>query len=225
MPEPLVFPTYASAERRADAAVHVLGVGASLIAFPILILLALPQGSSLSILSLAVYGTGLIAVFACSAAYNMAKRPGWKEILRRLDHAAIFVMIAGTYTPFSLIVIGGGWGLALLAAVWVVALAGVALKLFLPRRFERAAIALYLAQGWAILAVVEPLVAALSTAALVLLVTGGGLYTLGVVSHLWRRLPYHNAIWHALVLAAAGCHYAAILEAVVLTLPVTAFKS
>lgn len=218
MREPFTFPQYAAAERRADAAVHLLGVSASLAAFPVLALLALPQGSALSILSLAIYGTGLIAVFGFSAAYNLVQRPDWKEILRRLDHAAIFVMIAGTYTPFSLVVIGGTWGLALLAAVWAVAALGVALKLFLPRRFERASILLYLAQGWAILVVVEPLVAALSTPALVLLVTGGLLYTLGVVFHLWRRLPYHNAIWHLMVLAAAGCHYAAILEAVALPL-------
>ena len=150
------------------------------------------------------------SLFACSAAYNLTWHPNWKEALRRLDHAAIFVMIAGSYTPFSLAVIGGTWGWALFAVVWAVAALGVALKLFLPRRFERAAIVLYLAQGWSVLVVVEPLAAALSTPALSLLVAGGAIYTLGVVFHLWRSLPYHNAIWHGFVLAGSVTHFIAI---------------
>ena len=232
MSKPLHFPQFTRGERLADAVVHILGVSASLAAAPALLVLAVwhsqsslaliepgtfgPTLFSTANLSLAVYGLGLVAVFACSAAYNMVWHPNWKEVLRRLDHAAIFVMIAGSYTPFSLAVIGGTWGWALFAVVWAVAALGVALKLFLPRRFERAAIVLYLAQGWSVLVVVEPLAAALSTPALSLLVAGGVIYTLGVVFHLWRSLPYHNAIWHALVLIAAACHYLAILDAVAL---------
>jgi hemolysin III len=212
------FPRYSAGERLADTTVHVVGVTASLAAAAALAAIALSHGQALTLVSLAVYGIGLIAVFGFSAGYNMARRPGWKEALRRLDHAAIFVMIAGSYTPFAVSAIGGTWGLGLLAVVWGVALLGVALKLFLPRRFERLSIALYLAQGWAILAALEPLAAAVSGTTLGLLVIGGGLYTLGVVFHLCHRLPYHNAIWHGLVLVAAGCHYAAVLEAVALPL-------
>lgn len=212
----LIFPRYSAGERRADAAVHVLGVSASLAGIIALLLIASPHGRPVSVLSLAVYGVGLIAVFAFSAGYHLVRRPHWKEALRRLDHAAIFVMIAGTYTPFALVKISAPWGLVLLFVVWGVAVLGMAVKLLLPRRFERASIALYLAQGWAILAAVEPLVAAVSTVNLVLIGAGGGLYTLGVAFNLCRRLPYHNAIWHALVLVAAGCHYVAILDAVAL---------
>lgn len=211
--QPFVFPQYSAGERRADAAVHVLGVSASLAAFPVLIVMGALYGPALSTASLAVYGVGLLAVMSFSAGYNLVRRPNWKEILRRLDHAAIFVMIAGTYTPFAVLTIGGAVGTALLAVVWGLAAAGIAVKLLFPRRFDRAAVALYLVQGWAILAVVEALIAGASPTVLILMLVGGGLYTLGVVFHLWRRLPYHNAIWHALVLLAAGCHYAAILIA------------
>ena len=210
------FPRYSADELRADAVVHVVGVTASLAAATALVAIAASHGQALPIISLVVYGVGLVAVFALSAGYNLARRPGWKEALRRFDHAAIFVMIAGTYTPFAMVAIGGAWGLALLSVVWSVAVAGIALKLLLPRRLERTAIALYLAQGWTILAAVGPLIEAVSTPVMILLAVGGGLYTLGVVFHLSRRLPYHNAIWHGLVLTAAGCHYVAVLDAVAL---------
>ncbi|PJI39471.1 hemolysin III family protein [Ferrovibrio sp.] len=199
------------AELLADAVVHLLGLGFGLAACITLIVFValhpdLPRG-----LSLGIYGFGLLAMLACSALYNLTRQAKLKAVFRRFDHAAIFVMIAGTYTPFSLIVIGGAWGAALLGFVWSVALVGVFLKLRYPLRFEKLSVAAYLLLGWVILAALEPLLSSMSLAALNLLVTGGGLYSLGVVFHLWERLPYQNAIWHVFVLAAAACHYAAIL--------------
>jgi hemolysin III len=123
----------------------------------------------------------------------------------------IFVMIAGTYTPLALCRIGGAAGIGLLLYVWLVAIAGAALKLCFPRRFERVSIFLYLALGWSALPMLPQMTAALSATALVLIWTGGILYSIGVVFHLYRRLPYHNAIWHSLVLTAASCHYAAVM--------------
>jgi hemolysin III len=157
-----------------------------------------------------------MAMLLCSAVYNMARDGMFKRLLRRCDHAAIFVMIAGTYTPFSLEVIGGAWGRGLLIFVWTVAAAGVALKLLRPHRFERLSVVVYLMLGWCVLAALDPLLARISLWGLVLLFAGGVLYSLGVVFHLWTRLPFHNAIWHGFVLAAAGCHYAAIMLEVVL---------
>jgi hemolysin III len=205
------------AELRADAVVHLLGLGFGLAACITLVVFValrpdLPRG-----LSLGIYGFGLLAMLACSALYNLTTHARLKAVFRRFDHAAIFVMIAGTYTPFSLIVIGGGWGAALLAFVWTVALVGVVLKLRYPLRFEKLSVVAYLLLGWVILAALEPLLSSMSLAALILLVTGGGLYSLGVVFHLWERLPYQNAIWHIFVLAAAACHYAAILVDVAMT--------
>ena len=208
---------YSRGERIADACVHVVGGAASVAAFGILLIIAIPELSLLPIVSLAIYGIGLVTMFILSAGYNIVTRPSWKSIMRRLDHAAIFVMIAGTYTPIMLVAVQSSWGYLLLALVWMVAVAGVLLKLLVPRRFERASILLYLVQGWAVLATLDIMVSALSVAVLVLLGLGGGLYTIGLMFHLMKRMPYHNVIWHVFVLVAAGCHYAAILDGVALS--------
>ena len=193
-----------------------VGVTASLAATGTLLVVAASMLPAASVASLAVYGVGLVAMFSLSAAYNMATRPDLKAVLRRLDHAGIFVMIAGTYTPLALVAMGGAWGVGLFAAIWAVTLVGVALSQFAPRLFSRVSIGLYLAQGWAALAALDPLVAQLSPLALALIGIGGALYTVGVLFHVWDRLPYNNAIWHGFVLVAAGVHYAAILEATAL---------
>lgn len=201
------------AELIADAAVHLLGLAFAVGAIATLVVFLwispdLPRG-----VSLGLYAFGLLAMLGCSALYNMThhSKLKLKALFRRFDHAAIFVMIAGTYTPFSLMVIGGGWGWALLGFVWSVALLGVALKLCYPLRFEKLSVAVYLLLGWTVVFALQPLVSSASLAGLVLLITGGGLYSLGVVFHLWERLPFQNAIWHVFVLAAAACHFAAIL--------------
>ncbi|HJQ58813.1 MAG TPA: hemolysin III family protein [Vineibacter sp.] len=204
------------AERLADNAIHIVGVTAGIVASVVLAVLSLPTAGARAVAGVSLYAGGLMAMLGCSALYNMAPVGAFKRLLRRLDHAAIFVMIAGTYTPFSLEVIGGVWGDALLAFVWTVALAGVTLKLVWPHRFERLSIVIYLLLGWSVLVALEPLLANISTPGLVLLMAGGALYSLGVVFHVWNRLPFQNALWHACVLAAAGCHYAAILHDVVL---------
>jgi len=206
------FPHYTDGERRADALVHAAGVAASLVAAGVLGLAVLPRLAAVPAASVALYAASLIAVFAASAAYNLVGHARWKAALRRLDHAAIFILIAGTYTPFGTRAIGrDSDSYILLAFVWVLALIGIALKLGLPRRFERTALVLYLLQGWAVVAAPGALLGALPVPALVLLGAGGVLYTAGVAFHLWRRLPYHNAIWHAFVLAAAACHFAAVM--------------
>src|SRR6187200_770765 len=205
---------YSAAERIADGSVHILGVAASLVAATALMIAALKLPPA-SIVSLAIYGFGLIAVFACSAAYHLVTEARLKAILRRFDHAAIYVKIAGTYTPFAMVKMGDAAGLALLAAVWAITAFGATAKLLWPGRLERTSYVLYLAQGWAIVAAFGPFASAVSGRVLALLAAGGVIYTLGVVFHLWERLPYHNAIWHGFVVAASGCHFAAIVDAVV----------
>jgi hemolysin III len=204
---------YTAAERLADGSIHILGVAASLAAATALMIAALELPAA-SILSLAVYGFGLVAVFACSAAYNLATEARLKAILRRFDHAAIYVKIAGTYTPFAIVKMGDAAGFALLGAVWAITAFGATAKLLWPGRLVRTSYVLYLAQGWAIVAAFGPFASAVSGRVLLLLVVGGSLYTLGVIFHLWERLPYHTAIWHAFVVAASACHFAAIVDAV-----------
>jgi hemolysin III len=206
-----VFPDYTIRERVADGCIHIIGVAASLVALTALLVIGVQSKTTLWVVSLTIYGLALVATFSCSAGYNLVVRPKLKEVLRRLDHAAIFLMIAGTYTPFILIKMNTPWGLGLLAVVWTMAILGIAIKLFAPRFLDGLSTALYLVQGWAVLAAWEPLMSALPGRVLTLLMVGGVLYTIGVVFHLWERLPYQNAIWHGFVLSAASCHFAAVI--------------
>jgi len=206
-----LFPEYTIRERIADGCIHVIGVTASLVALTALLVIGVESQTLLWGVSLAIYGLALVATFSFSAGYHLVVRPKLKEVLRRLDHAAIFLMIAGTYTPFILIKMQTPWGLGLLAVVWTMAAIGIAIKLFAPRFLDGLSTALYLVQGWAVLAAWQPLMSALPGVALTLLMIGGVLYTIGVVFHLWERLPYQNAIWHGFVLSAASCHFAAVI--------------
>jgi len=212
------FPRYSRAELVADGCVHATGIAFSLIAVAIMMTLAAKMLPPTTTAGLGVYAFGMLAVFACSAAYNLASpaRPGLKAILRRFDHAAIYVKIAGTYTPLA-IKMGDLGGLLLLGGVWTITAFGATAKLLWPGRLARTSYVLYLVQGWAVLSALGSLLPAVSTRVLILLLVGGCLYTVGVFFHLWERLRYHNAIWHTLVLAGSCCHFAAIIEAVGLT--------
>jgi hemolysin III len=205
-------PAYSAAERRADAILHVAGVTLGLLACLVLAVTAMPAADLEHMIGLGLYGTGLMAMLGCSALYHLTREGGRRQLFRRFDHAAIFLMIAGTYTPFLLIAIDDRPALGLLGFVWLVAIGGMGVKLLGLRCPEGLSIACYLLLGWSILVALGPLSAALSPAGIGLLAAGGMLYSLGVVFHLWRRLPYHNAVWHAFVLAAAACHYAAVLR-------------
>lgn len=208
------FPSYTSRERVADGCIHALGVTASLVGLTALLIIGIRSQMLPWVVSLTIYGLALVATFSFSAGYHLVARPKIKEVLRRLDHAAIFLMIAGTYTPFILIKMQTPWGFGLLAVVWTMAAIGIVIKLFAPRFLEGLSTALYLVQGWAVVAAWEPLMSAMPGTVLTLLVIGGVLYTIGVVFHLWERLPYQNAIWHGFVLSAATCHFAAVMSVV-----------
>jgi hemolysin III len=209
---------YTRAERLSDAVVHVAGLALVLAAVPVLIVVtALVRGDAPAVAGVSVYAAGLVLMIGASALYNIAEGFRWGAarawLLRRIDHAAIYLKIAATYTPFALI---SGHGLAVTAGVWLAALAGVALKIASPERFRWAALALYLGMGWAGVLAGGALLAALPWPVLVLMGTGGALYTLGVVFYVWDRLPFHLTVWHGFVLAASLVFYAAVLAAVVL---------
>lgn len=205
------WPICSSTEYRADRAVHLAGLIVAPVAVGFLVLWVLLAGKDpLAVLGVSVYAAALLAMLACSALYNLRVGASSREWLRRCDHAAIYAMIAGTYTPFTLLWLPRDWGWQFCIAVWSVAAAGIVVKLAWPRRLEGLSVVLYLALGWSILLVIGPMTASLTTAGAILLVAGGVLYSLGVIFHLWRRLPYQNAIWHGFVLVAAACHFAAI---------------
>jgi hemolysin III len=204
------------AEFVADRLVHIVGIVAASVGVLVLIAIVALRSQWLELLPVAAYSFGLLAMLSFSAAYNLAVRSRHRELLRRLDHAGIFVMIAGTYTPFTVLGLSGSWAVHMTILVWSIAALGVTLKFLLPqRRFEGLLVALYLAFGWMGLIAAGPLSAALGPLILVLIGVGGLLYTLGVIFHAWQTLPYQNAIWHGFVLAAAAVHYGAVLRVVV----------
>jgi len=207
------------AEIEADFAVHRVGMLVGGVAAAALLAVTAAAAGPTTLWSVVAYSVGLMTMLSFSAAYHFHHESERGELLRRLDHAAIFVMIAGTYTPFTVGILNGAAAVWSTGSMWAAALAGAAVKLAYPRRFEWISIVFYLALGWAAVVFMRPLLAALDRPTLVLLVLGGVVYTVGAVIHGWRRLPFHDAIWHALVLVAAGCHYSAILHGVVLIAP------
>jgi hemolysin III len=200
-------------ERTADGAIHVIGIVGAVTCVPLLVVLVMARHATLPTITAVVYGITLVTSLAISGAYNLIADGRAKERLRPYDHAAIFLLIAGTYTPFSLVTIGGTLGWLLCACVWIVAMVGAALKFVHRRRYERIFVTLYVALGWAGIPAISILMVALPIPAFVLLLLGGVLYTAGVAFHLWDALPYSTAIWHAFVLIAAACHFVAVLEA------------
>jgi hemolysin III len=174
-------------------------------------MLTASNGPFLVVLGATLYAIGLLSMLGFSAAYNLWPPSPFKELLRRFDHAAIFVMIAGTITPFLLARVGGWTAHTLLTVVWAVALFGIWMKLMFPRRWEKATIALYVGLGLSILAVANQLAHVLSPISSLLLIAGSVTYIAGIAFHLWERLPYQNAIWHWMVLIAAVLHYSAVL--------------
>lgn len=210
------YPRYSVPERIADGVIHAIGVAGSLVATAIVLKAAVPSLPAQSTVSLLIYGLAMVAMFSFSAAYHLIPVPHWKSGLRRLDKAAIFLKIAGTYTPFAAVSLGGFLGFGLLGIVWTIALFGAFAMLFFQKGLRGYSIFLYLGLGWSALAVIQPLSASVPVTAMVLLAAGGVLYSVGVVFHLWERLPFQNAIWHFFVLAATSCHFAAIVDTVVL---------
>ncbi|WP_340108189.1 PAQR family membrane homeostasis protein TrhA [Pikeienuella sp. HZG-20] len=195
----------------ADAAVHALGVGFGLIGGPILIALVAARGEPGPVIAVSIYVATLIAMFSFSAIYNLLPVEGAKDWLRRLDHSTIYLKIAGAYTPFAALSVGGKLGVGLLAGIWATAGFGIALKLFFPRRFDTLSIFLYLGMGWAAVMFAGDIARSIDTSALTLMFVAGGLYSIGVIFHLWERLPFQNAIWHVFVLSATVTLYGAVV--------------
>jgi hemolysin III len=207
---------YRSGELATDRIIHVMGALAGAVGSAILVGITTGVGDRLTFSASLVYSVCLVAMLGCSAAYHLASNTSRREFLRRLDHAAIFLMIAGTYTPFTTCRLHGVWSIAMTTAVWTGAVTGAVMKLICPRRIEQVSIVAYLSLGWTILVATRPLLSSVDVQTAVLIGVGGVLYSIGTGFHLWRALPFHLAIWHGFVLVAASCHYAAILHGVVL---------
>lgn len=199
-------------EELANALTHGVGLLASLIGMPILVLSALHRGEVTAVVGTSVFGATLIALYAASTFYHAVPHPELKQKFRLADHMAIYLLIAGTYTPFTLGVLRGTWGWTLFGVVWTLAALGVLFKLwFGSGRFHRLSTAIYVAMGWVIVLAIRPLVQSMEHAGLLLLIAGGLSYTGGVVFYMDKRRAWTHPVWHVFVLGGSVCHYFAVL--------------
>ena len=210
---PRHYPTPAA--KCADLVVHIVGLTLALIGGIVLLTLAVGAGSITKVVGVSIYAAGILAMLGFSTAYNFANHR-YRPVLRRLDHAGIFLMIAGSYTPFTTQSLTGGWAWGMTIAVWSIAGLGALGKLFLPGMGRKLWVAVYLALGWLVVVALKPMIAGIAWYALLLLVAGGVLYSTGVIFYVNKRLKFSRAIWHGHVVAAAAAHWAAVLLGVVL---------
>jgi len=205
---------YDKVEMIADGVVHAVGISIGLVAATVLVVLTAIYASAVDILVVSIYVAGLLSMLVLSATYNLWPVSPTKWVLRRLDHSAIYVLIAATYTPFIAALQDHLFAIAMLLGVWGVAIFGIVLKLRWPGRFDALSIGLYLALGWSGAMMFDQIFGVLPRTALACVVAGGILYSLGVIFHSWRRLRFQNVIWHCFVLLGAGFHYTAVLDLV-----------
>lgn len=199
--------TYTPREELANSLTHGLGAALSVAGLVLLVIRAAQHGDAWHVVSTAIFGTTLVLLYAASTLYHSLRGERLKQSLRKFDHAAIFLLIAGSYTPFVLVTLRGPWGWSLFGVVWGLAVAGMTIKFWLAGRFKLLSTLIYVAMGWLVLVAIKPLVAALPAGGMKLLVAGGLCYTGGAVFYLWKRLPYHHAIWHLFVLGGSACHF------------------
>lgn len=208
-------PLYTVGEEIAHTVTHGLGMVLSIGALATLVAMATIRGDTWHIIGSAIFGVTLVLAYATSTLYHGIRWGRAKRVLRQLDHSAVFLLIAGTYTPFTLVNLRGGWGWTLLGLVWSLAILGITLQVVAPTKLPRLSVALRLAMGWLALIAIEPLVRSLHPEGVMLLVLGGVAYTAGVIFYVWQRLPYHHAIWHVFVMAGSACHFSCVLAYVI----------
>jgi len=202
-------------EIAADGAVHALGIVSAVVGVSVLMALVAVRSGAVEMIAAAVYGVGLLAMLGFSATYNLARRSRYHEFFRRADRSVIFLMIAGTYTPFTILGLSGAWEVSLISFVWTAALLGFAVTFLLPKHLGGLSVGVYLMLGWTAVIAIGPFLEAFGPRILALLAVGGLLYSVGTVFLVWRSLPYQHAIWHGFVVAAAAVHYGAIVDVMI----------
>ena len=204
-------PEYSIAEEIANSITHGVGMLLSISGLAVMVSFASVNGTIWHVAACSVFGATLILSYAASTLYHSIPQPAIKRVLKVVDHAAIYLLIAGTYTPFTLINLRGPWGWSLFGTIWAMAILGVVLKVTMLGKIAGISTAIYLAMGWIVVVAFKPMLGAVETGGLVLLLLGGLAYSAGVIFYVWERLPYNHAIWHLFVLAGSACHFFAIL--------------
>jgi hemolysin III len=203
---------YSNREEIANSLTHGAGAVLSLLGLVVLLVRASQDGSTWHVVSFAIYGVSLFLLYLASTLYHSIPVLEWKQVLKKLDHSAIFLLIAGTYTPFLLNNLRGPWGWSLFGVIWGLTILGLVIKLGFIDKLEKASLVLYLAMGWLVVVAVRQLLSRVEPTSLILLAIGGVCYTVGVIFYLWRRLPYNHTIWHLFVLGGSITHYFAVIN-------------
>jgi hemolysin III len=205
---------YTLGEEVAHALTHGVGVVLAIAGLTVLVARATLYGDIWHIVGAAIFGATLVLMYAASTVYHAIPAqhlPNAKKVLRIVDHSSIYLLIAGSYTPFTLVTLNGPWGWSLFGVTWSLALVGVVFKIFATGKFERLSLAIYLGMGWCVIVAIKPLLRTLEPGGLILMLAGGLAYSGGVAFYVWEKLRYHHAIWHGFVLTGSVLQYFAVL--------------
>jgi hemolysin III len=201
---------YPPREELANSLTHGLGIVLSVAGLALLVTFSALRGDAWMVTSSAIFGATLVILYTASTLYHSFRDEQVKRVLQKFDHAGIFLLIAGSYTPFLLVSLRGPWGWSLFGVIWGLAIAGVTIKFWFAGRFRVVSTLIYIGMGWLVVLALKPMLLAVPRGGLWLLLAGGLCYTGGTVFYLWKRLPYHHAVWHLFVLAGSACHWAAV---------------
>lgn len=202
-------------EETANALTHGLGALLGCAALALLVVFASLRGTAWHIVSCSIYGATIVLLYAFSTSYHLIRNQRAKKILQTLDHSAIFLLIAGTYTPFLLVTLRGGWGWSLFGVLWGLAAVGIVLEVTLTARFRMLAVPVYLVMGWIALIALRPMMARLAPGGMAWVFAGGLAYSVGVIFYVLKRVPFAHTVWHVFVLGGSICHFFAVLLYVV----------
>lgn len=206
-----LLPRYSRNEEVANTITHGLGIVLSIAGLAVLTVFAGILGTPWHIVSCSIYGLTLIVLYTASTVYHSVQDPARKQLCRILDHSAIFMLIAGTYTPFTLVNLRGPWGWTLFSLIWGLAVLGIIMNLVSRCRSRALSLILYVGMGWVVVVAIKPLWNSVQTGGLILLLLGGLFYTSGLAFYAWKRLKYHHALWHVMVLMGSILHFFAVL--------------
>jgi len=206
---------FSTGEEIAHAVTHGVGALGSVAGLVLLVVLAAQRGDARLVVGVSIFGASMVALYSASTLYHALTAQRAKKVFKLLDHGAIYLLIAGTYTPFTLVVLGGGWGWTLFGLSWGLASLGIVYEVGFGRPWKKLSLVFYLGLGWLAVIAAKPLGQALSPGALLLMGLGGVAYTGGAVFYAWRAFPYHHALWHVFVLAGTACHWVCILKYVI----------
>jgi hemolysin III len=204
-------PRYTLGEEIANSITHGAGIILAIAGLAVMTAFSALKGNAWHVVACSIYGATLILCYTTSTLYHSVQHERVKLILRALDHSAIFLLIAGTYTPFTLVSLRGPWGWSLFGVIWGLAVTGIILRLLLKGRLHGLLVGIYVAMGWAVVVAAKPMIDSVPLPGLILVAAGGIAYTAGIIFYKWRRLPYSHAIWHGFVLLGSALHFFAVL--------------